>query len=352
MTYFSWRWIFFINVPLGIVSLWGIGTHLMEMRPRKASVTLDFLGVVTLSTTILSFLFAFLLGGRTYPWISLPVMGLLVIFVFGTAAFVQVELRAEDPILSMEFFTNRGFSTGNGAVFLSSFAIFSMFAFAPLFIQGAQGKSPMQVGMAMLSLSLGWSVGSIALGQVIDRMGRKWAAVAGAVCLMVGCAMTLRFAPHTSGMYSFTSFFIIGIGMGFVALATLMVVQSSVAPRDLGVATSSNQFARTLGGTVGVGVCGSFIATRFSQLVDQVRQAGLIEQIPVHLGEKGLGQIETLLLPEVQTVMAPALKILVQETIGQGVIQVFRVVLVSAILCLAVCLRLPADSSGGGDKTT
>ena len=182
-----------------------------------------------MSTAILAFLFAFLLGGRTYPWVSARIIGLFALFIIGTAAFIMVEQRARDPILPMGLFRNRGFSAGNTAVFLSSFAIFSMFAYAPLFIQGVQGKSPMQVGVAMLSLSLGWSIGSIALGQVIDRMGRKFVAVAGALCLVGGCAMTLAFNPETTASFSFVTFFIIGIGMGFVALATLLVVQSAVS---------------------------------------------------------------------------------------------------------------------------
>ncbi len=341
VTWFSWRWIFFINIPLGVASIWGISAYLVEIRQKKETISLDFLGVSTLSTAILSFLFAFLLGGRTWPWLSMPIIGLLLLFIAGTLIFIRVEQKAKDPILPIEFFKRPGFRFGNGAVFLSSFAIFSMFAFAPLFIQGAQGKSPMEVGLAMLSLSLGWSVGSVVLGQVIQRVGRKYAAVSGAVLLVVGCAMTLGFSLETSVYYSFSIFFVIGTGMGFVALSTLLVVQSCVDDRDLGVATASNQFARTLGGTVGVGACGSFIATRFSGLVETVKNSGILERLPSNLSETGLDRIESLLRPEVQAMMPMELRLMVQEAVTKGVTDVFRAAVIAAMLCLLMCLLIP-----------
>lgn len=343
VTCFSWRWIFFVNAPIGLASLCGIGFYLVEIRPKKTDVTLDFSGVALLTTAVLAFLSAFMLGGRGHAWNSPLIVSLLVFAVLGGMVFVRVERRARDPILSVELFRKRGFSTGNAAVFLSSVAIFSMFAFAPLFIQGVQGLSPMRVGVAMLSLSLGWSLGSIVLGQMVDRAGRKRCAIAGALALITGASMALTFTAESSAHFSFTTFFIIGVGMGFVALATLLTVQSTVPPRDLGVATSSNQFARTLGGTVGVGVSGGFISARFSELSAQVEQSGLLEGARGRLSESGLGRLENLLDPGVQAAMSEELKQLVHEAVGRGVHQVFLVVLVASLLCLMCCLLLPAD---------
>ncbi len=343
VTYFSWRWIFFINIPIGIACLWGIGLHLMETRPKKGDVSLDLWGVATLTTTILAFLFLLMTGGRTYAWQSPQMIGLLLLSIVGLLAFIKVEQHARDPILSIGFFKNRSFSTSNGAIFLSSFTIFSLFAFAPLFIQGAQGRHPMQVGIAMLSLSLGWSLGSMALGQFIDRLGHKPCALVGAVCLILGCAMTLTFTAESTVGYSFISFFIVGVGMGFVSLSTLMVVQAGLGRQDLGVATSSNQFARTLGGTVGVGICGGLIANRFSDLTETIEKSGIFQRLPAHLAENGFGEIGQLFSPEVQAVMPPDLKHFVQETVTSGVGDVFITVTLSAVCCLLVCLMLPTD---------
>ncbi len=343
VTYFSWRWVFFINIPLGIACLWGISAHLVDVRPKNRSVSLDLGGAAALTTTILAFLFLLMTGGREYPWHSVQAITLLVLSLGGLAVFIGVERRAVNPILSIQFFKNPSFSLGNGANFMSSFTIFSLFAFAPLFIQGAQGRSPMQVGLAMLSLSLGWSLGSMALGQVIDRMGRKPCAVAGAVVLIIGCAMTLTFTAVSTTLYIFSSFFIVGIGMGFVGLATLMVVQSGLSRQDLGVATSSNQFARTLGGTVGVGVCGGLVANRFADLTAALRDTGLAQGQSAQMGENGLGEIGRLFSPELQAVLPADLKLAIQEAVTQGVGLVFWTVTVSAALCLLLCISLPKE---------
>jgi EmrB/QacA subfamily drug resistance transporter len=344
VSYFSWRWIFFINIPLGLISFWGIGAYLLDVRAKKDKVSVDFAGVASLSTAVLAFLLAFLLGGRNYAWSSSLIIGLLILSLACIIAFLAIERRAKDPIMSIDFFRIGGFRTGNAAVFLSSFVIFSMFAFAPLFIQGVQGRSPMEVGVAMLSLSLGWSLGAFVLGQFVDRIGQKGTAVAGAVCLMSGCAVNLTFTPATSTYYVFFNFLVIGIGMGWVALSTLLVVQSCLDEKDLGVATSSNQFARTLGGAVGVGICGSFIATRFSNLSESVLNSELMRQLPDQLSEAGFNQVESLLTPEAQAMMPDALRTMVQDAVMGGLGGVFWTVTVAAGFCLLLCLFIPREN--------
>ena len=350
VTYLSWRWIFFINAPLALASIWGIGAYLIEVRPKKENISLDVWGAITLTTTIISFLFAFLMAGRTYRWLSPHIITLLGLFSVSAIAFLWIEHRARDPILSIGFFKNRGFATGNAAVFLSSFAIFSMFAFAPLFIQGAQGRTPMQVGIAMVSLSLGWSIGSLGLGRVVDRWGYKPSAVTGTLLLVGGCAMTLLFELGSTLAFIFSSFFVIGMGMGFVGLSTLLLVQASLDTEHLGVATSSNQLARTLGGTMGVGICGSFIAIRFASLEKMVRASGIAGHFPKPLSESGSGHIEGLLSPEIQATMPPGLLQMVQTTMVEGVRDVFWAVTVVAVMCLAVCLLMPASKRASASK--
>jgi EmrB/QacA subfamily drug resistance transporter len=345
VSYMSWRWIFFINVPLGFVSFWGVRTHLSDRRKRGGKVSLDIAGVATLTFAIVSFLMAFLLGGRSFPWASVPVVCLFGVSLISTLGFIRVESRARDPILSIGFFRNRAFSTGNGAVFLSSFTIFSLFAFAPLFIQGVQGKSPMEVGVAMLSLSLGWSAGSLALGQMANRTGNRVAAALGGGFLTTGCALTLTFVYETSMLYGFWVFFIVGVGMGFVSLSTLLAVQAGVDKGDLGVATSSHQFARTLGGTVGVGICGSFISNRLLSLQERLEAAGGLKDLPSTASETGYHQLESLLRPDVQAALPPDLRHMVGQSIAEGMNGVFWTATVAAVICMAVCFFVPAGKA-------
>ena len=345
VSYVSWRWIFFINVPLGLLSLGGISLYLMETREKRSKVSLDLLGVLTLSTSIVALLSMFLVGGKDYAWDSPQVMILLLLTILAGIGFIHCEKRAEDPIISLEFFRIRGFAIGNASVFMSSFAIFAFFAFAPIFIQGAQGKSPMQVGIALLSLSLGWSIGSIIFGQISNRLGAQTAAILGAMCLVAGCGLSLTFHTGTSMIFSFLVFQLVGLGMGFVALATLVIVQNSVDPADLGVATASHQFMRTFGGTVGIGICGGLLMSRLTVTIDSLVIKGVGGGLPETVLNQSQRSIENLLRPEFQALLPEAERFLLQSSIASSVQFVFWVALFISLLCLAICFLLP--ESGG-----
>ena len=341
VSYVSWRWIFFINVPLGLLSLGGISIYLMETREKRSKVSLDLLGVLALSVSIMALLSLFLVGGKDYAWDSPQVMILLLLSILAGIGFIHCEKRAEDPIISLEFFKIRGFAIGNASVFLSSFAIFAFFAFAPIFIQGAQGKSPMQVGIAMLSLGLGWSIGSFVFGQISNRLGAKTAAIMGAICLVAGCGLSLLFDTETSMLFSFLIFQLIGLGMGFVALSTLVIVQYAVDPSDLGVATASHQFMRTFGGTVGIGICGGLLMSRLATAIDSLVNMGVEGGGPVIVLNQSERSIESLLRPEYQALLPEAAKHLLQSSIASSVQFVFWVALFVSLLCLAICFMLP-----------
>ena len=345
VAYFSWPWIFFINVPLGLLSLVGVSLYLVETREKKKDASIDYAGALTLSIAVLALLFIFLLAGQTYAWGSPRILVLWIVsIVFGTW-FTLIERRAKDPILPISFFKLRGFSVGNAAVFMSSFAIFAFFGFAPLFIQGALGKSPIEVGKSVLALSLGWSIGSLAVGRLAHRWGSKRSAVFGAVFLIAGCALTLTFSPATSMTTSFWVFALIGIGMGFVSLATILVVQDSVPFSDLGVATASHQFSRNLGSTVGIGICGSIFTVGFSRAFQSARSGDLAGRLPEDLAGQFPNNAESLLQPDLQAQLSPDMLLHLQQAVTHGVLLVFWISLAAAILCLICCILLPRDNT-------
>jgi EmrB/QacA subfamily drug resistance transporter len=352
VSYASWRWIFFINVPLGLFSLGGIAFFLVEIREKRSTVSLDLLGVLTLSVSIISLLSLFLAGGKSVAWGSFQVMALLMISVIAGIGFIYCEKRAEDPIISLAFFKKKGFAIGNASAFLSSFAIFAFFAFAPIFIQGAQGKSPMEVGIAMLSLSLGWSLGSIIFGQISNRVGTKAAAVAGAIFLVAGCGLALSFDIETSMLFSFFVFQLVGLGMGFVALATLVIVQNTVSPSDLGVATATHQFMRTFGGTVGIGICGGLLMSRLADTIFSLAGQDVLEFLPQALSNQAHGNFENLLNPEIQALLPEAVRRSLQVSIASSVQFVFWVALFISLLCLAICVLLPDSGAEQGAGTS
>jgi EmrB/QacA subfamily drug resistance transporter len=339
VTYFSWRWIFLVNLPLGALSLIGIILYLQDTRKKGAARKIDYLGILTLATTILALLTAFQLAGKDYPWSSLPVIGLFGLTLIGGIAFYHTEKRAEDPILSLSFFRIGGFRTGNGAAFFSSFAIFSVSAFSPLFIQGALSGTPAEVGIAMVFLSLGWSVGALFCGRMVHRFPEKPASLAGALFLIAGSAMMINFSANTSLVACSVALSLAGLGMGFVSISTLLVVQNSLDPAHLGVATSSHQFTRTLGGTIGIGVCGGIVTAGFGGSLDALAPGS----IPAPVADRIRLNFENIFRPDIQALLPPDVLDILQGAIGRNMLLVFQAALIAALICFLFSSLLPGS---------
>lgn len=350
VNYFSWRWIFYINLPLGSLALVCIFLYLKETRPKKKEASVDYLGAFALSTAILALLTAFLFGGRTYDWLSFEIIGLFLLTLGAGIGFYHAEKRAKEPILPPTFFRIRGFSFANSAAFFSSFAIFSLSAFSPLFIQGALGKTPAQLGLAMVPLSLGWSVGAVICGQFVNRLREKPFSLLGSLLLMVGSGLTLTFSTSTSLVFCSMVLALTGMGMGFISIGTLLMVQNSLEASHLGVATSSHQFARTLGGTVGVGVSGSLVTAHLTETMDELIRSDLRHEIPSSLFAPLHHSIENLFRPEVQSLLSADLQKSLHEAVGQGVKMVFWATLIASVVSLFFSYLLPKSRRSSSER--
>ncbi len=336
VTWFSWRWIFFINLPIGLISFAGIAFFFKEFREMPSQAHLDWPGALLLSGSILGLLLIVMTGGRVLPWFSLELVFMVGVTLCLGVGFCRVEQQAADPILDISFFKYPAFALGNLVAFCASFAIFSLFAYAPLYLQGALGRSPLQVGYAMLSLSLGWSVGSLFIGRVMHRIGPKGAAIWGSLLMAAGGALTLVFSETTSMLYCFLVFQVSGLGMGCITLSTLLIVQDSLGPENLGVATSFNQFARTLGGTIGVGVCGGLVTAR---LIDRLENAGT--QLPPVLLEKLQKSMSSMFQEEFRMLLPQGVEKLLQTAVFDGVFLAFMVVFAVALVSLILSAFIP-----------
>jgi EmrB/QacA subfamily drug resistance transporter len=342
-----WRWIFFINLPLGGICLIWISMYLSETREKRKKPAIDFPGIFTLSTTILGVLFIFLLGGRQLDWVSLPMGGLCLATLLSGWGFYHAEKIAKEPILSLDFFRIRNFRTGNGAAFFSSFAIFSLATFFPLFIQGALGKTPAQLGLAMVSLSLGWSLGALGCGQIIHRAGSRICSLAGALFLLAGSGLSLTFTPASTLGACALAMGLAGIGMGLVSIATLLVVQSSLGQGDLGVATASHQFTRTLGGAMGVGISGSLVTAKLIRGIDTIAASRLGESLPPAISQQLKDNVDSLFQPDFQALLSPAIKAPLYGAIADGVMMVFWATALASAVGLVLSLFLPKKQPMG-----
>lgn len=342
VTYISWRWIFFINVPLALASLITIGRFLRQRDRIPKKTRLDIGGITCLSSFILCFLTIFITGGRNYGWLSGEILGLGALSAIFAVLFIIIERRAADPVLDLRFFVRPVFALGNGAAFCASFAIFSLFAYVPLFIEGALAKTPMQVGITMLALSLGWSAGSLVLGRFIDGTGSKQAALLGGFILVISSGAMLFFSPETSLGVCFLVFMLAGLGMGFVTLSTLLLVQADLSKINLGVATSFHQFSRTLGGTIGVGICGGVMTTG---LLDNLQKSSAM--IPSAVMDMLHKSMENLFREEFRSLLNKESEALISLAVSNAMSIVFWIIFGATLLCLLCTVLLRKNMSKG-----
>ena len=342
VTFFSWRWIFFINLPLGLISLAGITLFFKELREKPGQVHLDWAGVTCLSGFILGLLTLVMVGGQALAWDSVQIIFLALTTLMMGAGFYVAEKRATDPILDITFFKYPGFALGNSIAFCASFSIFALFAYAPLFLQGALARTPLQVGYAMLSLSLGWSLGSLFIGRIMDRVGCRRATLAGVIFMVAGAGLTLGFSRTTSMTTCFMVFQVVGLGMGLVTLSTLLIVQDSLKPENLGVATSFHQFSRTLGGTIGVGVCGGLVTARLMN-----RLIATESRLPQALLARLQESKEHLFQAEFQALIPEGVRGILQEAVANGVYAAFVIVFGVSLVNIGLTLLLWHTPSRG-----
>jgi EmrB/QacA subfamily drug resistance transporter len=340
VTYLNWPWVFYINVPIAGLAVFFILRFFQESRQKKDAV-IDYLGAISLSICVLALLFAFLLLGKGHAWHSSELIGLFVVALLCGALFWHAEGRAVEPILPLHYFRLAGFTLANGAAFFSSFAVFSLLAFLPLFIQGTLGRTAAELGLVMVPLSLGWSAGALVCGQVVNQLGEKVASVAGALLMCFSIALTLTFNPSTGLIYFGAVTCPIGIGMGFVSVATLLKVQNSLRESDLGIATSSQQFARTLGGTVGIGISGGMASHYIDQAIDSFVGSPLGSELPAELAAQLSQNLQEFLRPETLASLSSTAIDAIRESIGRGVEAVFWTALVVSFIGMVMCKMLP-----------
>ena len=248
----SWRWVFYLNLPLGVLATVVIALA-YPASTRTSAAKIDWLGAALLFGGVTSLLIA--VGGTTtmmLPWLAATAALL--------AALVFVERRASDPILPLDLFRHRVVSYSLVVVFMTGMAMFGAIAFVPLFVQGVLGGTATQAGQVLTPLFLGWVATSIVSARLTVRIGYRPVAVAGVALLCASFAVLALFDADVTLYALFGAVFVLGCGMGLSMLSLLLAVQHGVDRSLLGLATSLNQFARSVGAVVGVAAMGAMLS--------------------------------------------------------------------------------------------
>ena len=264
VTYLSWRWVFYINLPLGILALFVTGA-VLPGHLRRVGHAIDYAGTLLLAGSATSLIIFASLGGISWAWASVPSVATAVLGVVLAVAFVFAERSAAEPVIPLSLFRVRVFTAASSIGFVMGFAMFGALTFLPLFMQNVKGVSPTASGLRILPLMLGMLGASVTSGRLVTRWGRyRIFPIVGTALMTVGAYLLSLIDASTNGWVLALYMFVFGVGMGLVMQVLVVAVQNAVSYEDLGVATSSSTFFRMIGGSFGTAVFGAIYAIVFT----------------------------------------------------------------------------------------
>ncbi len=256
----TWRWIFYINVPIGVIALVVVASQ-VPGQLRRVHHVIDYLGTLVLSAAATSLILLTSLGGTTYPWRSAPIYILGVAGVLLIGVFVLVERRAAEPVLPLHLFKLRTFSVTSLVGFIVGFAMFGAITYLPAFFQVVRGISPTISGLYLLPLMAGLLAVSIGSGQIISKTGKyRFFPIAGTALMTLGLYLLSLMGVGSSTLQDAAYMLVLGMGIGGVMQVLVIIVQNGVPHSELGVATSGATFFRSIGGSFGTAIFGAIFS--------------------------------------------------------------------------------------------
>jgi EmrB/QacA subfamily drug resistance transporter len=352
---FSWRWVFYVNLPVGIVAiifcLWALPAHVALHKHR-----LDYAGSVLLVAAAVPLLLGFSWAGVTYPWLSWPVIGAWTFSAVAWVAFFWWELRASEPVINPRLFADRVFSISAGASALQNAAMFGAIMFVPLFVQIVQGHSATNSGVILMPMMFAAIVASILAGQFMARTGRyKWLVVAGFAAAALGGYLLSRLTMDSGRTALWLDTAVMGLGLGIGMSAFTTIVQNKYPVHRLGEVSASLQFFRMIGSTVGLAVFGSVLNNRFTANMAHNLPAPVVQGLKAaqldNANALGSTQAQTAIMKIVEqvaqalgrplTTLAALVEYGLRLSLEQAITTLFMISAVIGLIGLVVVLFLP-----------
>ena len=353
---FSWHWIFYINIPLGIVVITLFAFFFPNFRLDKLKHRIDWAGIAALVVAVIPLLLAVSWGGTEYPWVSVPVISLFALSVAGIIIFPIIERRSEEPIVPLEIFRNPIVAVSTPIIFLTGFTMFGSIIIIPLFFQGVLGLSATESGSFLTPMVLGQVFGSFSSGQVLARTGGHYRiqGAAGLALMVAGLALLTRINPETSYAIAAVDIVLVGFGLGITLPLYTIAIQNAVSYNILGAATSAVPFFRSMGGAVGLAILGSVMTNRFTSDFIARLPATIKTLIPPQALSLMAHNPEVLVSPQAQDQLktlfsqaGPQGAALYQQTLGilrqalnAGLVEVFLIALVITVVAFVISFFL------------
>lgn len=341
--HFSWRWSFYLNLPIGVTAWIFVKRYLHEDTGSSGHtlrrVQIDYLGAIVLVAGVVAFLLAITDDSHTpLPWR----MALLTFSLISLYVFFKIEQRAADPILPLTLLKRTEIAAANLTTFITAIGTFGMIMFAPLFVQGVLLGSPSRAGMVLIPFSIGWALGSLTSGQLVNRLGYRSLARAGTIMLTVGLLLQTQLDATVSVFHIAGVCLIVGLGMGLTTTAITVSVQNNVDPSQVGVATSSTVFSRILGAALGVSAMGAILSQRLETLLHGVFPG---------MTNGALTEVRQLLQPAARRQLSAETLQALRQALQTGLHDAFLFAAGAAFVAIFIASRVSAQRPLTADKT-
>ncbi len=303
----SWRWAFWVNVPVGLLTFVYSYYVLPHKQREHGAVSIDYLGALFLVLAATPLLLLASFGGREFAWLSPASLGLMALVLASSIAFVWTERRAKDPILPLALFRNPIFTVSVTASLLIGVIMFGNTMFIPLFVQGVIGTSATAAGMVLTPMMLSNVAGSMISGNLASRTGHyRWLAISGLAVMVIGAFLLTRMSEATSSVQALVNMVVVGFGLGATMPIFVLAVQNAAPPQLIGAVTSLIQFFRTMGGTLGVAILGGILTHHTTSELHERFPALPADRIPnpqVLLSPEAIGRLPAELVEALRSVL-------------------------------------------------
>lgn len=338
----SWRWVFYINLPFGALAALAIGWGLSEPVVPRRSVSVDFLGTGLFTVAISSLLVGLVEGGRAASWLTPAALVPLVVAALFLLLFLSAERRVADPLIPLDLFRNPMVRAGAATGFLAGMAMFGAISFIPLYIQAVLGATATQAGFVLTPFILGWVAFSILSARLVLRVGYRAVVAAGMATLTLSFLLLSEWDQTLTRLTAARDVIFAGFGMGMVMVPMLIAVQSAVPKRELGMATSTLQFFRTIGGAVGVAVMGAVMSHRLqTELGAMLAASGPGTRLAAQVQEL-VTHPDLIVNPATRDLLAPVLLAHARLALAHALHGVFVVGLIVCLVALASSFLVPS----------
>ncbi|MGG0285124.1 MDR family MFS transporter [Peribacillus butanolivorans] len=326
----TWKLVFWVNIPLGLLSFVGIWFFLHENIEKKKR-DIDYLGATLLTLSISTLMVVLVQGGVKWSWASTPVVSLVIVAIIAFVLFIVQEKRTSEPMMPFEIWQERSILIANLVSLTTGVMMIGLSSFLPTFVQGVMERSPTVAGFTLTAMSIGWPIASMVSGKLLLKIGFKTTSLLGGCSLILGSSILVLMKPEAGPLIAAMGSFFVGVGMGLTSTSFIVVIQKTVSWERRGIATASNMFMRNLGNTVGAALLGGIMNTRLQAYLNE--HAPSNSGVTIDTANKLLNSKERDLLPE------SVVKVL-QEGLTLSLQTIYLIVLVFSVISFVLLTRL------------